>query len=298
MSVYTSINIIYNPKSTGSGEAMARDFKAKLLQEMPKQKITLTQTKYAGHAEKIAYDLAKKTSRALVISASGDGGYHEVINGLMKARAEGARPVAGLLPAGNANDHYHSLHDQQETDLIRSVVKQNERKIDLLKLQTKYKGKTLTSYAHSYIGLGLTPKAGHELNKTDLNRFNELWIVMKVIFDLKPVRLVVDGKPRIYDSLIFSNVGKMSKVMSLSEQAELDDGKFEVAVIYRHTKFQLLRYLLKASTVGLKVNEQHTKFSFQTTKPALVQLDGEIEKIDGETKAVISLERTILTCIV
>jgi len=295
--MYTSINIIYNPNSTGAGKEMAQEFRAKLIESLPKQKVTLTATKYAGHAEKLAYDLASKTKRALIISASGDGGYHEVINGLMKAKAEGAHPIAGLLPAGNANDHYHSLHDTEREDLVQSIVSQNERTIDLLTLSAVREGKEFVRYAHSYIGLGLTPKAGHELNKTDLNRLNEVWIVLKVIFDLKPVKLIVNGKRRVYDSLIFSNVGKMSKIMSLSEKSELDDGKFEVAVIYRHTKFQLLRHLLKASTVGLKVNEQYSSFSFQTLRTTLIQLDGEVTRIDGETEATISLKKKFLTCI-
>lgn len=295
MLYFSSITIIYNPNSTGSGKALATKFKSRLAKNIDQPKIKITPTKYAGHAEKLAYDIAMSESKPLVVSASGDGGYHEVINGLMKAKQEGAKPVAGLLPAGNANDHFHNLYDGNTVKMIHSGKTKN---IDLLKVISNVDGQIVQRYAHSYMGIGLTPKAGRELNKNKLNKINEIMIVLKVLLNLKPVRVLVRGEKRSYDSLIFSNIDKMSKVLALSKKAKVDDGKFEVTAFHGSNKLDLIKVLLKASTIGLKGAHQTSKFIFHTTTPTLIQLDGEIMKIDGNSKTTICLEHAVLPCII
>jgi diacylglycerol kinase (ATP) len=274
---------------------MAQELKHRLGKLMPEQTVTLVPTKYAGHAEKLAYKLALATKRPLIMSASGDGGYHEVINGLMRAQIEGARPIAGLLPAGNANDHFHSLHDMDTAHAIRAGRLQT---IDLLHLSGTVKGKTVERYAHSYIGIGLTPKVGQELNKTSLNKFNEVWIVLKALRVLQPVRIIVNGSSRAYDSLIFSNVGTMSKVLSLSDQADMADGKFEVTAFPRRSKLKLIATLLRASTSGLPDAVQTKEFNFRTVKKLVVQLDGEISTLDPDTNTKITIAMQVLQSIV
>lgn len=295
MPTYTMISVIYNPNSTGSGKKLATDFITKLQQQLPKQPIQLLATEYAGHGEKLAYQQARATKRPLLISASGDGGYHDVVNGAMRAQHEGARPVTGLLPAGNANDHYHSLH---QSDIVADVVNQQEQLIDLLKLRAVSHGAPIERYSHSYIGVGLTPKVGKELNRTQLNRLNELWIMAKVLVTFRPIRLRVNGQVRAYESLVFSNVERMSKVFHLSPDARVDDNQFEVTTHYRRSRWQLIASLFKASTVGLTDGQQVQDFQFETIRPTLLQLDGEIIRLDAGTTATITLEHQVLRCIV
>lgn len=295
MSHYSLIAIIYNPNSTGSSGKLAKDFAAQVKSRLPKQPVKVIATEHAGHGETLAYDLALKYDRPLIISASGDGGYHELVNGLMKAKEKGAHPIAGLLPAGNANDHYHNLHSE---DLIDAVEQKNERTIDLLKLSAISNGVPLTRYGHSYMGIGLSPKVGKVLNKTKLNAINEVVIVLKVLFNLKPVRVIVKGKVQRYDSLVFSNVNKMSKVFLLSKEADVDDGKFEVTAFKRTRKFALIASLFKASVGGLKGDKHVTEYAFKTIKPTLIQIDGEIEKLDAGTTATVSIEHKTFECIV
>jgi diacylglycerol kinase (ATP) len=295
MSRYTAITIIYNPNSTGSSRDLALELEEKLHELMPGQKVQHVPTERAGHGEQLAYQAAKATKRPLIISSSGDGGYHDVINGLLRAKREGANPVAGLLPAGNANDHYRHLH---ETDTAEAIAKGEERVVDLLKLRTTSRGKSLVRFAHSYIGLGFTPQAGSELNKTKLNRFNEIAIVVKVFINLKPVRLRVGGKTHHYDSLIFSNIDKMSKIMTVAPDARADDGTFVIAAFHRRNKLKLVQSILKASTTGLDGGKRARQFTFHTHRRTLVQLDGEIQTIDARAKATVSLELGALRCII
>jgi diacylglycerol kinase family enzyme len=294
-SPYTAAAIIYNPNSTGSGKDLARQLKTDLASAVPGLAVTLIPTEHPGHGEELAYELATATKHPLIISSSGDGGYHEVVNGLMRAIREGATPVAGLLPAGNANDHFHSLH---KGDVAAAIAAGHERSIDLLKLAATVDGRPFERYAHSYIGLGLTPQAGHELNQTKLNLIKEIGIVLKVLFFLRPVRLIVHNHPRLYDSLIFSNIEKMSKVLSLAEQAAPTDGKFEITAFRRRNKLRLIASLIRASTTGLKGATQATSFQFRTTHSTLTQLDGEIITLDAATDARIALQPSALSCII
>lgn len=288
---FTEVVIIYNPNSTGSGKDMALELRRKL----PGYDVKLVKTKYAGHAEYLAYTHAKATAKPLIISASGDGGYHEVVNGLMRAQKTGARPTAGLLPAGNANDHYHDAHGVNLADAITSHTVQQ---VDLLKIRTQVGHKTFERYAHSYIGFGLTPKVGNELNKVTLHWFNEIAIIIRALFVLQPVKILNQGMPRTYDSLIFSNISKMSKVIALSKSANYDDGKFEVTIFKRRNKLRLIKLLLKASTTGLVGADKYNTYDFKTIKETLVQIDGEISTIDADSEVRISIDRRILNCIV
>lgn len=296
MPQYSSLTIIFNPNSSGSGRVMAREFCRNLRKEILGLKVSVIGTKHAGHGEELAYDIARSEKRPLIISASGDGGYHDVINGLMRAQASGATPTAGILPAGNANDHYHYVHGNS-FDIAKSIRAGRTQKIDLLKLHSVSDGHAFVRYAHSYIGLGLTSKASHELNKAKLNRLNEIWIVMRALLSLKPVRLRIGNTERVYDSLIFSNIGRMSKVVSLSGEARVDDGKFEVVSIDRRSRLELMASLLKASTIGLNVREQKRRFSFSPVRSCLVQLDGETVRLDAGAYSRVELVPRVLRCI-
>jgi diacylglycerol kinase (ATP) len=292
---YTAVTIIYNPKSTGPSEANARGL-AKQLEGTPVAKLVkVIPTEFAGHAEELAYTLSTASKRPLIISSSGDGGYNEVVNGVLKAQAEGYTPTCGLLPSGNANDHYHNLHQEP---VAEQIVKGRQLHIDVLCVAATVDGQAWQRYAHSYIGIGLTPKVGHELNKVKLNRWRESWIVLKTLQQLRTTRLKVHGKERGYDSLIFSNVGRMSKILSLSSTAELTDGKFEVISFPSHNKMYLIRQLLKAVTVGLHTTRHADHYTFETIHPTQIQLDGEIYKIDGGSAVKVTLEPKSLHCII
>lgn len=292
---YTSIAVIYNPKSTGPSKTMAKEFADNLHERLPKQKIELIATKHAGHGEELAYEIAKKSKNPLIISSSGDGGYNELVNGAMKAQNEGYTVTTGLLPAGNANDHFRNLNKQDMVDL---VARNKTRQIDLLKVKSTTDGKPIERYAHSYVGIGLTPKVGKELNKTDLNLFTEVWLVARSLITIRPVRLKIGKKAHTYESVIFSNVDEMSKYMKISQPSRVDDGKFEVTIFTRRLKLKLILLLLKASIVGVKQDKRVARFSLETIGKTLVQTDGEIITIDASSKLVVTAEKQVLRCVI
>jgi diacylglycerol kinase family enzyme len=292
---YSVIAIIYNPNSTGSSSELARQLEAQLRAKQPRQKIELIATEYAGHAEELAYSIAMSGTNPLIISSSGDGGYHEVINGALKAQLEGATPTTGLLPAGNANDHHRNLHGD---DLIDLIVKKKTRRIDVLKMTAMVNGKLTDRYAHSYIGFGLTPIIGAELNKTNLNIWKETWLVVRSLVALKPVKLKIGDKPKRYESVIFSNIDSMAKYLQVSRPSSITDGKFEVTIFRQRRKVRLLLTLLKASFGKVKENTQVSEFFLSTVHETLVQADGEILKLDANSEVRITSEKQLLASIV
>ncbi len=292
---YSTVVIIYNPNSTGSSEANAKTFADSLKQRLPKQKIELIGTERQGHADELAYLHAKATKNPLIISSSGDGGYNEVINGAMRAKQEGATPTVGLLPSGNANDHYHSLHDG---DTIEAVVQNKTKNIDMLKLTSISDGKQVVRYAHSYIGFGLTPHVSEELNKTKLNLVKETILVIRVLFTLKAVWLKLKKKAHPYDSVIISNVTKMSKYFIVSQPSRMTDGKFEVTIFRRRNKLALSMLLLRSSIGRIKEDLQTDHYTLETVNKTLVQLDGEVLTLDPKVRVTIDIEKQVISSIV
>lgn len=298
---YTDIAIIFNPNSTGNSEFNAQQLAAKLKGTPAGKLVRIVATDGPGRAEHIAYDIAMGTDRPLIISSSGDGGYNEVVNGVLKAQHQRSRdhrphaPVCGLLPSGNANDHYRNLHRQPIED---QILGGQHRVIDMLSIEGMRDGKHWQRYAHSYIGVGLTPQIGRELNKVKLNRFREAWIVVRTLRRLRGSRLMVRGRQRSYDSLIFSNIGSMSKILTISDSSELSDGKFEIIAFPTRSRWYLFSQLVRASTVGLQTTRQASHYTFSTVSRTHVQLDGEVFRLDAGSEVRITLEAKSLRCII
>lgn len=284
MAEYSFVAIIYNPNSTGNSRQAAEDLAAFVRKRKIDLKIKLVPTRHAGHAEELAYDIAKKYGGPLIISSSGDGGYHEVINGAMRAQAEGAKPICAVLPAGNANDHHHDVSSEP---LPRAVIRGRASRIDLLKVEvTSGKDKTMR-YGHSYLGLGLTPTVAIELNRHSLSALKELSIVLRSFYRFRPFQIEVGDRIVTLDSLVISNIGRMAKVLSL-ERSDLDDGIFEVTIFPHGHKMQLLRKLLIAATKGLRPDERVKQYEFTARKAMPMQIDGEVTTLRPGDKVKVS----------
>lgn len=274
------ITIIFNPNSTGDSPDIAKDFRKKLHKQHPESEIRLKETKEAGHAIELAYEAACLKGASLIVSVSGDGGYNEVINGAMRALDEGkGNPVCAVLPGGNANDHYESVNRKP---LLEALESGKVETLDLLHLSADD-----SRYAHSYIGLGLTPLVAVELNKHTLSAFKETWLAVKTFWGLKPFEVVVDGKKLKFDSLVCGNIDRMAKYLTLAKSSSVKDGKFEVIRWPHANKLKLILMLLKSAFgKGIPADKYET-FTFTTVKTLPLQLDGEIMKIEKNVLVTI-----------
>jgi len=155
---FDTITIIFNPNSSGNAPQLAEELSGVLVPALPETDVVLQPTEYAGHAIELARDAAS-AGNGLIVSVSGDGGYNEVVNGVMSSGSEDA--VCAVLAAGNANDHSRATGNEELSD---AIIEGQVRRIDLLRISIGLPD-TEPVYAHSYIGFGLTPVMAIDLDK-------------------------------------------------------------------------------------------------------------------------------------
>jgi len=288
---FTKIAIIYNPNSTGNSKKNAKELARHLKRHLPKSvTIELDATSHAGHAENLARDIAKGRQKVLLVSSSGDGGFNEVLNGLIAAHNPNAAAI--VLPSGNANDHHHatSLRSVEE-----KILQPKIEAIDAVKVTATKDGRSFTRYAHSYVGAGLTAYIGKKLTEAKLNPLNEKWLVLKYLFLFRGVTLRVspDFRWHRYSSLLFGNIGRMSKVIKLARESDYDDGKMEVYELKTSSTLRTILMLVSGSVLGLRANAQLKQLAFMSKRPVEVQFDGEVVQLDGRQTIVVKIERNI-----
>lgn len=300
MKVFDHIALIYNPKSTGDAPKMAKDLADSINghYEIIQKKAILYPTKRQGHAVEISSDIASKYARPLIISISGDGGYNEVINGVMEARKlfPAQRPVLAVMAAGNANDHKRVVRG--DTPLIRLIKSPKTAPIDIISLSAKSSDFHLLRYAHSYIGFGLTPSVGHEINQHSKSRWNEIRLTLRTVGKFKPISIIRNNKTSRIDSIIFANINEMAKVVKLDNKKSIQDGRFEVVVVNHRGKLRLITSLLSALIHGFSKQPSYSSYSFHTLETQPAQLDGEIEELSPESDIVIRSHRHAIETLV
>ena len=265
---YDAVEIVFNPNSTGNASERAQELADELAERAPDLPVTLRPTEHAGHGREIARDAARD-GRPLVVSVSGDGGYNDVVNGLVEAGADGA--FAAVLAAGNANDHRRVT---RERPLADAIVEGEVSRLDLLRMSVD-DGRE-PRYAHSYIGLGITPTVALELESGGKGSIREAISTIRSFARFRPFEIETDAGTQRFDSVIFANIREMAKFAQLSDEGRPDDGRFEV-IILRHTaKWRVLFTAVRAAIRGLGPQPTARKYTFRTVDPMPVQVDGEV----------------------
>lgn len=283
------IVVIYNPKSTGATQVRSVRFQRRVEKHLGIP-VEIVATLYRGHAEVLAREYAESDTRVMIVSCSGDGGYHEVVNGVLTSKHPST--VLGLLPGGNANDHYAHMHAPQ---LLRRIARGQTTTIDVLRIRSS---RGWECYAHSYVGIGMTAELNEILQRYDFHPLREIGLVVKYIFRTRPVRIEVSGKKERYDSVLFFNTGRMSKFVKTGPNASIQDGKFELVLLKKGSATQIAQHVVRAATVGFRNARQLQKLSFTCRQDMPLQMDGEQRQLtQGETITVECLTQ-VLSCII
>ncbi|GAA4777064.1 diacylglycerol/lipid kinase family protein [Citricoccus nitrophenolicus] len=198
--VFETISVIFNPHSTGDAPELAAGLREQLREVLPDTvEMRLLPTEHAGHAVDLARDAAARPN-ALVVSVSGDGGYNEVVNGVMAAGDTDT--VCAVLAAGNANDHHRSTSRQP---LAQAIAQGQVRQMDLLRLTAGDEPAAKPVYAHSYIGFGLSPVVAIDMEKGNKGALKEALSVVRTFAKYRPFRIRdSDGIRQRIDSLILA----------------------------------------------------------------------------------------------
>jgi diacylglycerol kinase (ATP) len=284
VSSFDRIVIIFNPRSTGNAPRSAEELRDELAQRLPAVPLELSPTHHAGHARDLARHAAA-TGSPLIVSVSGDGGYNEVVNGVLDAGNDQA--VSAVRAAGNANDHRRVT---RERPLADAIVAGDVRRIDLLRLTVGSGPGPQVRYAHSYIGVGLTPVVAVDLEKGGKGSWREIVSVVRGFSRFRPFPIrLEDGRRRRIDSLVFANIAEMAKYARLSEDSRPDDGRFEVITQRQTGKLRVLATAIRAATRGLGPQPSATHYAFTTLAPMPLQLDGELMELDANTPVAVDI---------
>ncbi len=293
MSPFDRIVIIFNPQSTGDAPQSAEELHAELVRRLPAVPVELCPTRYAGHARDLAREAAG-TGRPLLVSVSGDGGYNEVVNGVMDAG--NGEAVCAVRAAGNANDHRRTT---RERPLADAIVAGDVRRIDLLRLTIGTGPAAQTRYAHSYIGVGLTPVVAVDLEEGGKGSWREIVTVVRSFSRFRPFPIrLEDGRRRRIDSLVFANIDQMAKYATLSEDSRPDDGRFEVITQRQTGKLRVLATAIRAATRGLGPQPSATHYAFTALAPMPLQLDGELVELEADTPVAVDIAPRALATVV
>ncbi|GAA1327505.1 diacylglycerol/lipid kinase family protein [Pseudonocardia xinjiangensis] len=285
--------VIFNPNSTGRAPELAEELRAELADRSPDLPVTMSPTQHAGHGRDLAREAAAAGGRPLIVSVSGDGGYNEVVDGVMKAGNPDV--VCAVMAAGNANDHRRTI---RERPLADAVVAGEVYRIDLLRMTIGTGPDARTHYAHSYIGLGLTPVVAVDLEKGGKGSFREIVSVVRTFARFRPFTIELeDGSRRSVDSLLFANISEMAKFATLSDGGRPDDGRFEVITVPHTAKWRILGVAIRAATRGLGPQPTATRYGFTTLKPTPMQLDGEVIALDPGTPVCVEVAPRALATI-
>ena len=278
---FDAVEIVFNPNSTGNAPQRAQELADELAERAPELPVTMRPTERAGHGREIARDAAR-AGRTLVVSVSGDGGYNDVVNGLMDAGVD--ERYAAVLAAGNANDHRRVT---KERPLADAILEGDVSRLDLLRM-TVDDGRE-ARYAHSYIGLGITPTVAMELEKGGKGSIREVFSTIRSFRQFRPFEIDTESGKERFDSIIFANIQEMAKYATLSEEGRPDDGRFEV-IILRHTaKWRVLFTAAKAALFGLGRQPTARAYRFRTVDPMPVQIDGEVSEFERGVAVAVEI---------
>jgi diacylglycerol kinase (ATP) len=288
--LFDRIVLIYNPANPRVPLTLAESVRDDLCRRSPDMPVTLQPTRYPGHARELAATAAA-TGRPLIVAISGDGVYNEVVNGIMDVEGSAVSAVAA---GGNANDHRRST---RRMPLVAAIIDGRARHLDLLRVTVRTSNAVWSRYAHSYIGLGLTPLMAIGLKKDKKGTVMELMSVMRTFNSLEPVEIVrAGGEQELYDSLVFANVARMAKYGRVSNSGRPDDGLFEVVSCPHRGRWRIALMVVRAATVGLGRQPRVSRSEFVTTKATPIQIDGEVMHVDANSQVVIDcLSHALIT---
>lgn len=279
--------IVFNPQSSGDGEQLARELQEQVHRARPELPVELAATEHAGHGRELAAQHvagATPDQVVLIVSASGDGGFHDVVNGVLDAGGAAAGAAAAVLPAGNANDHRRTT---ARRPLDEAIAADDLSHLDLLTLQ-RSDGETV--HAHSYIGVGVTAAVAVGLEEGGgKGSIGEVLTTLRVLRKMVPVVLERDGRRRSYDAIVASTVSGMAKFVTLDPDAAPDDGRFEVTELGHLRPWQYPGVLVRAVTGKLPGRQGMTSYAFRTTATTPVQLDGEVRELGAGVDVTVAI---------
>jgi YegS/Rv2252/BmrU family lipid kinase len=192
-------------------------------------RIELAETRFPGHAERLARDAAR-AGQGMVVAAGGDGTIAEVASGL-----HGSPAKLGIIPIGTANVLAHELGLPFQARPVAAALSTGHTRPLWPGIASGHAGSRLFV---QMMGAGFDAAVVHRL-PTGLKRlFGRGAYVMQTLrelvrYDFDPIRLRIDGTDRQAASVIVSKGRYYGGRYLLAPEAQADQPGFSV-VLFRH----------------------------------------------------------------
>jgi sphingosine kinase len=217
-----------------------------------------------------------------VCAVGGDGTIHEVVNGLMERNHPALIPL-GLIPAGTGNDVAKHLGVSSPIQAARRIVARRTIPFDVIKVEAGGR----TDYCVTIVGwAGVAEINGtaERLRMLGSPRYAVAAFFRILLAKRHRARLVLDDRTVDDDFLLVAvcNTVFSGSGMRLAPRARIDDGKLDVVILRRASRWQMLRLFAKVfdgSHVDMPGVEYHQVRSMSILSDDRMPLD-----VDGEIK--------------
>ena len=280
--------VLVNPNA-GAGKCRKEWVKIHSLLEkhLFKYEVVFTRKKY--HAIVLTRQKIKDGYHKIII-VGGDGTLNEVINGVFAQKQFPTTEITlGMIPVGSGNDWARMFDIPQDYDQALQIIqKENTFIQDAGRVIFFNKNQKQGRYFINIAGLGfdaiVTKRTNHLKEKGKRNKLIYFWSIIAGLFGYNHIQanLTIDGVT--YSHEIFSmNIGicRFSGGGMMQVPGAIpDDGKFDLTVIRKMRKFEVLRSLpvlyngkiTKHKRVNTYIGE---KIQVNSGKSIYLETDGE-----------------------
>ena len=300
----TPVHVILNPRA---GDGTGRRVRPELERELIRRGVAfvLEETEDPGHAVELARAAASRGSR-IVVAAGGDGTIHEVANGLLQARDNGAdgRSALAVVPIGTGNDFVKAALGGRNRKLAYDAVA-GGRVRDLDVGRAEWDGGL--EYFVNGIGTGIDVEVVRQMRR--LPRLHGVVSYMVALvralarYKAIPLRIRIDGDEAERRVMIIAvgNGHCLAGGFHVFPGARPDDGLLDTCVVEELNFLEIIRTLprvLFGKHVGMpKVfMDRGTAVEIAATgaDPLFFQLDGELREPDGVRVLRVCIEPAAL----
>ncbi len=279
MAELDSLALIANPVSCGGKGRRGATKVAQLLTEQGVD-FTLHWTQARGDAEVMARK-AVEEGRRRIVACGGDGTVHEVVNGIMAARA-GSKVTLGLVPLGQCNDLGRALAIPRDLPgVVSTLLRGTTRTIDLGQAGDRYFSTVMTLGFDSVVNEFV---AGGGVPRFVKGTASYVWAIFAKLFQYTGVWVTMEGDFGRFEGQVFlaatGNTPTYGGRIKIVPPAVIDDGLLNICLVHSVSRFTILSMLPMVFS-GRHVNhpavelKQVYRMEIDAREPISLWADGE-----------------------
>ena len=278
------VHLIINPYSGKKKGNIIGEFVSKELKNSD-IKVESYITEKSEHAIEIVRDLNISEGDAIV-TVGGDGTFCEVISGHMNRAAFDSKIPFGLIPAGTGNSQANDMEISDYMDASGRVISGRVRLMDVAETKFLDGDKKITRYSHNLVGWGLGVDSNILAEKM---RFlgplrYDIGVLLSILRGkVRKAKCYIDGHLIESDFvlLLIQNTCTGGDRLRLAPNAQIDDGKMDLGVIYHIGRLKILKLFNQLKAQGSHIWNPNVEFyrfktlRIETEEPTSINIDGE-----------------------